>query len=581
MRNGLPLLQTTNSIINQRFTSCHQVEKFAANNPSPVSNGSVRIRRAESCLLLNVLSEKTGMKNSPTRTMTAKRIAVAVAAVCATMSAPSFAAGGDMKALMDLLLKKGVITQQEYDQNIQAAQDAAENQAFKEKRLSDDVTKLNKAAEKSAKSGFVKGNGFGLESTDGQHSINLTGRVHFDSRINQNDFKVVNDVNNASLANNFEVRRARIGFNGVVFKDINYEVITNAVGSNANLIDTAFINYGFNKAAQVRVGRFKQAFGLEELTSSNNIDFMERSYANQLTPGKRLGIMLHGEPIANMTYAASIFQNGFNELTNENTKGREASGRVTYNFAEAASLKDSVLHLGLAGTTGRLQVNATSSTNTSSAASDVTRASYVAFNSENRGLSNIYRAQVGGKLLSTPAYGGVSDSAVTVDKQMTGLESAFAYGPYKFQGEYVKATFDAVTSLSTGTADVAAGYAEVMYNVTGEKWSDSYKAGAFGGIKPNSNFTSNGGSGAWQVGLRYSMFDVTDVVQTGTNKRVQNSPKANTTTVGINWLLNPNARVMLNYARTKFNTAVTPLDVTGATSGFDENVISLRTQINF
>ena len=61
------------------------------------------------------------MKNSPTRTLTVKRIAVAVAAVCATMSAPSFAAGGDMKALMDLLLKKGVITQQEYDQNIQAA----------------------------------------------------------------------------------------------------------------------------------------------------------------------------------------------------------------------------------------------------------------------------------------------------------------------------------------------------------------------------------------------------------------------------------------------------------------------------
>ncbi len=525
------------------------------------------------------------MKNSSTRTMTAKRIAVAVAAVCATMSAPSFAAGTDVKALMDLLLKKGVITQQEYDQNIQAA---VENEAFKEKRLASDVNKLNKLADKTSKAGFVKANGFGLESTDGQHSINLTGRVHFDSRINQNDFKVINDVNNASLANNFEVRRARIGFNGVVFKDINYEVITNAVGGNANLIDTAFINYGFNKAAQIRVGRFKQAFSLEELTSSNNIDFMERSYVNQLTPGKRLGIMLHGEPIANMTYAASIFQNGFNELTNENTKGREASGRVTYNFAESAGLKDGVVHLGLAGTSGKLQVNATSSTNTSSSASTITRATYVGFNSENRGLSNIYRAQVGGQLLSTAAYGGVSDSAVTVDKQMAGLESAFAYGPYKLQGEFVKATFDAVSGMAnagaavTGTADVTAGYAEVMYNVTGEKWSDSYKSGAFSGIKPNSNFTSNGGTGAWQVGLRFSKFSVTDVVQVGTaNNRTQNSPDANTTTLGINWLLNPNARVMFNYARTKFNTAVTPLDVTGATSGLEENVISLRTQINF
>ena len=518
------------------------------------------------------------MKNSPTRTMTSKRIAVAVAAVCATLSAPSFAAGTDVKALMDLLLKKGVISQQEYDQNIQAA---AENEAFKEKRLASDVNKLNKAAEKSSKSGFVKGNGFGLESTDGQHSINLTGRVNFDARIKQNDFGNSADINTASLANNFEVRRARIGFNGIVFKDINYEVITNAVGGNANLIDTAFINYGFNKAAQVRVGRFKQAFGLEELTSSNNIDFMERSYANQLTPGKRLGIMLHGEPIANMTYAASIFQNGFNELTNQNTNGREASGRVTYNFAEAAGLKDGVVHLGLAGTSGKLQVNATSSANTSATASTTTRATYVGFNSENRGLSNIYRAQIAGKVLSSAAFGGVSDDAVTVDKQMQGLESAIAYGPFKLQSEYVKASFDAISTVSTGTADVSAGYAEVMYNVTGEKWSDSYKTGAFSGLKPNSNFTANGGTGAWQVGLRYSMFDVTDVVQVGTNNRTQNSPKANTTTVGINWLLNPNARVMLNYARTKFNEAVTPLDVTTTSSGLDENVISLRTQINF
>jgi phosphate-selective porin OprO/OprP len=135
---------------------------------------------------------------------------------------------------------------------------------------------------------------------------------------------------------------------------------------------------------------------------------------------------------------------------------------------------------------------------------------------------------------------------------------------------------------ATGTADVSAGYAEVMYNVTGEKWSDSYKSGTFGGIKPNSNFTSNGGTGAWQVGLRFSKFGVTDVVQAGSaNNRTQNSPDANTTTVGINWLLNPNARVMFNYARTKFRAAVAPLDVTGATSAFDENVISLRTQINF
>ena len=462
------------------------------------------------------------MKKPSTKIITAKRLAVAVAAVCATMGAPAFA-GDDIKSLMDLLLKKGVITQQEYDQNIKAAQDAAENQAFKEKRLSDDVAKLNKAAEKSAKSGFVKSSGFGFESADGQQSVNLTGRVHFDSRINQNTFGTSADVNTASLADQFEVRRARIGLNGYLYKDVGYEIVTNAVGSNANLIDTAFINYGFNKAAQVRVGRFKQGFNLEELTSSNNIDFMERSYVNQLAPAKRLGIMLHGEPIANMTYAASIFQNGFNELTNENSKGREVAGRLTYNFAESAGLTDSVLHFGIAGTSGRQQANATSSTNTGSSASTTTRATYIGFNSEDRGLSNIYRAQISGKVLPTAAFGGVSDEAVTIEKQMGGLEGVYAFGPLKFQGEYAKASFDASSTTGTGTGTVKAGYAEVMYNITGENWSDAYKTGAFGNIKPKANFNSGNGLGAWQVGLRFSKFEVSDVTQTGTNSRQQNS----------------------------------------------------------
>lgn len=510
----------------------------------------------------------------------AKRLAIAVATVFGTLSAPVFAAD-DTTVLMDLMLKKGLITQQEYDQHMKAAADAAENKAFKEKRLNDDVTKLNKSAEKSSKSGFVKQNGFGIESADGQNSLNLTGRVHFDMRQNSNDFGKSSDVNSASLADQFEIRRARIGFNGYVFKDISYELVTNLVGSNANLIDTAFINYGFSKVAQIRVGRFKQGFNLEEQTSSNSLDFMERSYVNQLAPGKKLGIMLHGEPIANMTYSASLFQNGFSELTNQNSLGREAAGRLTYNFAETAGLKDSVLHLGIAGTNGKQQVNATSSSNTGSAASDTTRATYLGFNSEDRGLSNIYRAQIAGKVLGSAAYGGISDESVSIDKQMGGLEAVYSYGPLKLQGEFVKASFEASSSIATGTADVKARYIEVMYNITGENWSDSYKAGTFSSIKPNANFNPGSGLGAWQIGVRYSKFNVTDVSQTVGDSREQNSPTANTATVGLNWLLNPNARIMVNYARTKFGAAVTPLDVSGASSGKDETIISLRTQINF
>ena len=172
------------------------------------------------------------MKNSSTRTMTAKRIAVAVAAVCATLSAPSFAAGSDMKALMDLLLKKGVITQQEYDQNIQAA---VENEEFKEKRINQDVAKANQFLLKNAEAGQVMKNGLGIQSADGAHSIALTGRVHFDAR----------QYSQGIYQDRMEVRRARLGVKGQIAKDFKYEIIgdfgvsgSSSISANSSLTNS-------------------------------------------------------------------------------------------------------------------------------------------------------------------------------------------------------------------------------------------------------------------------------------------------------------------------------------------------------
>ena len=126
-----------------------------------------------------------------------------------------------------------------------------------------------------------------------QVEAKVTGRVHFDARMIDNSLNALADRDSASVGDTFEVRRARIGVVGTINKDIAYEIVGNGVGGTTNWIDTAWANYGFNKDAQVRVGRFKQPFSLEELTSSNNIDFMERSYGNQMVPGKRLGAMMH------------------------------------------------------------------------------------------------------------------------------------------------------------------------------------------------------------------------------------------------------------------------------------------------
>ncbi|NBW55453.1 MAG: hypothetical protein EBR42_09145, partial [Betaproteobacteria bacterium] len=58
--------------------------------------------------------------------------------------------------------------------------------------------------------------------------------------------------------------------------------------------------------------------------------------------------------------------------------------------------------------------------------------------------------------------------------------------------------------------------------------------------------------------------------------------KAKTITYGLNWLLNPNSRVMFNYATTQFDRPVYLLSSTDTTSRSSrENIFSIRTQINF
>lgn len=557
------------------------------------------------------------MKSSkgPQRTM---RLAAAVAAACVSMASPAIAAD-DVKNLLDLMLKKGVITQKDYDDYLSS--DAYENKQFKDKRIDDDVSKSTKFLQKVAKDGSVKENGFGFKSNDGNSEINLTGRMHFDARMIGGDFGDYSDRDSSSLSDRYSLRRARIGVNGIINKNINYEIVTNLVGSSANLIDTAWANYtASSPEMQLRVGRFKQPYGLETLNSSNNISFMERSYQDQIAPGKQLGVMFHGEKPNSTTYAASFYQAGFDPLSSDNGLGPEAAIRLTHNFAKTLPGvgDDVILHFGAAGLKGEYDVIPTTSSQDGN--NRTTRGAFVAFNDEFGGLRNVYRNRIlGTPPCTTPAagtgactYGGFSlgaSDAAKVGRTYGGLEVALAKGATKLQGEYTHASFDARGSAytSTGTrystqsdGTVRVFYVELMHNLTGESWAGVYRNGLIGGIRPNSNFNlaDGTGTGAWQVGLRWSQYDAnslgkntsssggsTNYPSTNPSYQVEGSPKGSTITLGLNWILNPNARVMFNYAVSKFDYAFTPVDIGTVSSpakrGDSSHAFMMRAQYNF
>ena len=467
-----------------------------------------------------------------------------------------------------------------------------------------------------------KDGAFTLESANGNNSIQLTGRMHFDGRYSNVDdfdqtFGEKNDKDTASAADQFELRRARLGVKGKFAKHFNYEVVGNLPGTAT--VDVAYLDFAKYNEASVRFGKFKQPWGLEQLTSSNNIDFMERSYNDQITPGKKLGAMLFGEPKVGLTYAVSAFQMNDTEQDYRNDK-MSFAGRGTLNFAELMGDKESIYHVGLAGFDKEWNVRGTTSSGTGGGKDP--SATLLAFSSPGRGLSNVFRSQIGGESTgSTGLQSAVSDETSQMKSHAYGLEAIIARGPFKIQGEFSnsrhKGSYNLTSSQVTADLKARTWYAEALWLVTGEKYSDSYKKGVFGSIKPKNNFDVDGGSGwgALEAGLRMEAYDVTDGDMThgissgnsahgygtrfqgsmncssedGTRQQTTSGCKsgAKTYTAGLKWILNPNVQFKLNYMHTKFDDAWIHYDVNGGDSATStakikkEDLLMFRTQYTF
>jgi len=512
-------------MISQSFTACHQLEKFPQDNPPSVITRISRLAHAEVNRSTDFFGELY-MKKTLSTLISAKRVAVAVATVFATLSAPAFAAE-DNKAVMDLMLKKGLISQQEYDQHMKLAEDAAENKAFKEKRLDDDMAKANKYMLKNAEAGSVMKNGLGIQSADGAYSAQLTGRVSMDYRSFSQSGGT--DANQAK----FDYRRARFGLRGNMSKDFEYMLFANFTDSAATA-DEAYLTYVGFKPAQFRVGKFKMPFSLEQLTSSNNIDFMERSLVGsvegEFIPAKQQGAMLFGSPVSGLSYAAALSVGTNKSATVDKP---EFIGRVSANLAELAGNSSVVTHVGLGYSIGEI-------TSISSA---------LTATNEGRGATKPFTSVVVG----------------AADRTRTGLELAIAYDAYKLQAERFDFKYDQVTGA---TLKADGYYVQALWNITGEKHNYSNSSGTFGWIKPTTAFsTSKGGLGAWQLGYRYSKIDGSDGLG-ATGKAV-----ADSNTIGLNWIANSNVRVMLNFVTTNHAVAISSIS--------QERAVNLRAQVSF
>ena len=323
----------------------------------------------------------------------------------------------------------------------------------------------------------------------------------------------------------------------------------------------------------VRVGNQKDPFGYEHLTSSRWLNFMERSFAQDAFEAPFNNGFLPGIQVMNSTEDGSVgwqvgeFKNTSNPFGFSNSSGGSMTvGRLVYlPVFEDEGRK--LLHLGISGRTmePRRQYTSFDLKTGLPIGDEITAVRFRSRGSIRNGPP--------GPLNSIYADSGLLQGNW---QNMIGLEFVGNNGPWSFQSEYFGSwLYNARTTsagplntngyqpapgTNVGTVYYQAGYAEVLYFLTGESRTYSKIEYRFDRPIPHNNFYAirGGGSGrrlsvsegAWQLGLRYNYLCLSD--------GEVNGGVLNGCTLGLNWLLNPNARVYFNYDFTYRDFQSTP-----------------------
>ncbi len=119
----------------------------------------------------------------------------------------------------------------------------------------------------------------------------------------------------------FTVRRGRMSLGGSAWEHFRYAMQMELSGGSVNIID-ANISHQFAPMATLRVGQAKAFFGRQQLNSSGNLHFVDRTIVDGRFSGQRQnGIALHGQNEGRtFEYGVGIHNgNGINQANNNDS----------------------------------------------------------------------------------------------------------------------------------------------------------------------------------------------------------------------------------------------------------------------
>ena len=282
-----------------------------------------------------------------------------------------------------------------------------------------------------------------------------------------------------------------------------------------------YLRYRGFDFTDIKIGQSKEPFGLENVTSSGNSLFTERSLST-FALGRSKGINFSD---SNRAYSWSL---GAYKVEQNGKVKADGDRAYTVRVTVSPINKDNKYnHFGMAYSTRDLQ-------------------------------GAEYEIKTSGGVDNAFSFLDTRNIATdTIVKK--GAEAAWGRGPISLQGEYQYLQIEALDIDQSATYQGY--YTQLSYFLTNDH--RPYKKGRFSSVKPNSSY------GAWELTLRKSALQSVEIGSANKNSAID----IETTVLGVNYYLTKKVKFMLNAIDTK-TKGITSYDI--APNG---SALSLRLQI--
>src|SRR5690606_19300104 len=324
---------------------------------------------------------------------------------------------------------------------------------------------------------------------------------------------------------------------------VGFRLTPEFAGDGASIVD-AWVDLKFSPAATLRLGKSTLPVGLERLQSSSALGFVERGLPSEIAPNRDIGVQLQGSVAdSKLGYVLGVYNgavDGRDSPTTNPDNDYEFAGRLFFEPWKGGDGALSGLGFGIGASSG---------------------------DKHGSGNSFLPRYRTPGQ---ATFFSYLATAAADGEHTRWSPQAYWYTGPAGVLGEYIRSRQD-VVDTATGTRaslDHSAWQLTGSWVLTGEKAS-------YRGVKPNHPFARDGGWGAFELVARYGELDVGDAAFPLFASATASASEATAWTLGLNWYLTGNLKLVANYAQADFDGGAPGADRE------DEKTFFTRAQFSF